>query len=574
MPERLRAAAPDGTGRSFAMLADSERVLASVCEAVIGAAYLAFGIERVAPAVVAAFEAEIDEALENPVDYKSLLQERLAQRAEVVAYRIESEEGPAHERSFVAVAEVDGSEIGRGEGRTKKGAEQKAARAGARGDGRADAPALDLHEGLQVLPEPHQARVLARACRWSSGPNGSGKSNITDAVLWALGEQSPLAVRGQTMKDVIFAGGHGVKGSSAAEVEVVIDNSDGGLDTEFGEISIVRRLDREGEGEYRLNGARCRLVDVAEVLSDTGLGKEMHSVVSQGRVEAIVLSRPRERRLLIEEAAGPRQAPQAPPPRPAQARAHRGEPLAGARRGARGALAAAPAQAPGRGRRAARAPRAPDAGGALRAGARRRARGPLARSPRPRRVAGTARAEREEAEKLLAGVAKRREQAEEAFAALTREREELQARLFAARSARERIGIRLERAQDQAPGGRRRRRAPRAPSSSCSSASWRRRATRPRAPPSAIAALEKELAALDGERDERVRDALAELEAERAAGRGAARRARGRGRHRARRARGGRRRGRGRARRARARPSGRSRPRAPPRPGPAPSWPP
>jgi chromosome segregation protein len=136
------------------------------------------------------------------------------------------------------------------------------------------------------------------------GPNGSGKSNVTDAVLWALGEQSPLAVRGQTMRDVIFAGGHGVKGSSSAEVEVVIDNHNGALDSDFSEISIVRRLDRDGEGEYRLNGARCRLVDVLELLSDSGLGKEMHSVVSQGKVEAIVLSRPRERRLLIEEAAG------------------------------------------------------------------------------------------------------------------------------------------------------------------------------------------------------------------------------------------------------------------------------
>ncbi len=136
------------------------------------------------------------------------------------------------------------------------------------------------------------------------GPNGSGKSNITDAVLWALGEQSPLAVRGQPMKDVIFAGGHGVGGSGAAEVEVVIDNSDGRLDANFAEISIVRRLARDGEGEYRLNGARCRLVDVIEVLSDSGLGKEMHSVVSQGKVEQIVMSRPRERRLLIEEAAG------------------------------------------------------------------------------------------------------------------------------------------------------------------------------------------------------------------------------------------------------------------------------
>ncbi|MEA2352767.1 MAG: chromosome segregation protein, partial [Thermoleophilaceae bacterium] len=136
------------------------------------------------------------------------------------------------------------------------------------------------------------------------GPNGSGKSNITDAVLWALGEQSPLAVRGQSMQDVIFAGGHGVPSRNSAEVEVVIDNPHGVLDGQFSELSIVRRLDRSGEGEYRLNGARCRLVDVLEVLSDTGLGKEMHSVVSQGRVEAIIHSKPRDRRLLIEEAAG------------------------------------------------------------------------------------------------------------------------------------------------------------------------------------------------------------------------------------------------------------------------------
>src|SRR3954452_12828981 len=136
------------------------------------------------------------------------------------------------------------------------------------------------------------------------GPNGSGKSNVTDAVLWALGEQSPLAVRGQTMKAVIFAGGHGIKGSSAAEVEVVIDNAAGELACDFSEISIVRKLGRDGEGEYRLNGARCRLVDVLEVLSASGLGKEMHSVVSQGKVEQIVLSRPRDRRLMIEEAAG------------------------------------------------------------------------------------------------------------------------------------------------------------------------------------------------------------------------------------------------------------------------------
>ena len=136
------------------------------------------------------------------------------------------------------------------------------------------------------------------------GPNGSGKSNITDAVLWALGEQSPSAVRGQQMRDVIFAGGSGQSPRRFAEVEVVIDNSEGRAASEFSEISISRRIERNGDGEYRLNGARCRLTDVVEALSDTNMGREAHSVISQGKVEAIVSSKPRDRRLLIEEAAG------------------------------------------------------------------------------------------------------------------------------------------------------------------------------------------------------------------------------------------------------------------------------
>jgi chromosome segregation ATPase len=136
------------------------------------------------------------------------------------------------------------------------------------------------------------------------GPNGSGKSNITDAVLWALGEQSPGAIRGASMQDVISAGGQGVGQRRTAEVEVVIDNSEGRAATDLSEIAIQRTLDRSGDGVYRLNGARCRLVDVVEVLSDTNLGREMHSVISQGRVETIIHSKPRERRLLIEEAAG------------------------------------------------------------------------------------------------------------------------------------------------------------------------------------------------------------------------------------------------------------------------------
>jgi ribonuclease-3 len=128
VPYALREAAPKGTtGRSAEMLVSSERVLASICEAIIGASYLALGFERTAPAVVESFAGEIEDALEHPVDYKSVLQERLARRAEVVTYQTVAEEGPAHDRSFVAVAEVDGQELGRGAGKTKKGAEQEAA---------------------------------------------------------------------------------------------------------------------------------------------------------------------------------------------------------------------------------------------------------------------------------------------------------------------------------------------------------------------------------------------------------------------------------------------------------------
>lgn len=136
------------------------------------------------------------------------------------------------------------------------------------------------------------------------GPNGSGKSNVSDAIVWGLGEQSAGAVRGQQMQDLLFGGAEGIPSASSAEVELIFDNSDGTLDSGFSELSITRRLSRDGEGEYRINGARCRLTDVVEVLSDSGLGKEMHSVLSQGKVDEIVSSKPKDRRLLVEEAAG------------------------------------------------------------------------------------------------------------------------------------------------------------------------------------------------------------------------------------------------------------------------------
>jgi ribonuclease-3 len=128
VPERLRAHAPEGVGQAASALVETERVLASVTEAVIGACYLHNGYETTAAAVVEAFQPEIEEALEHPVDFKSTLQERLAQRGEVVAYDVTAELGPPHDRTFEVLATVEEREVGRGTGRSKKAAEQEAAR--------------------------------------------------------------------------------------------------------------------------------------------------------------------------------------------------------------------------------------------------------------------------------------------------------------------------------------------------------------------------------------------------------------------------------------------------------------
>jgi chromosome segregation protein len=281
------------------------------------------------------------------------------------------------------------------------------------------------------------------------GPNGSGKSNVTDAVLWAMGEQSPLAVRGQSMQDVIFGGGRGVQARSTAEVELVFDNGDGTVDLPVGEVSIVRRLDRAGEGEYRLNGARCRLVDVLEVLSDTGLGKEMHSVVSQGRVEGIVTSKPRDRRLLIEEAAG--LGKHRKRRRRAQLKLERTQDnldrALDVEREARSRLRPLKRQAEAAELHARLERQTAEARWELARDAVRGRRADLAAASA---AAAEARAARDAAERELAEVAARREQAEEALAQRTEQREALARRVFAARSAGERVELRLERTRETA----------------------------------------------------------------------------------------------------------------------------
>ncbi len=136
------------------------------------------------------------------------------------------------------------------------------------------------------------------------GPNGSGKSNISDAVLWVLGERNAKSLRGQVMQDVIFAGSSARKSVNVAEVTLVLDNSDATLPIDFSEVSITRRMYRSGESDYLINNTTVRRMDVLDILHDSGLGTGTHSIISQGHLDSILASKPEDRRALIEEAAG------------------------------------------------------------------------------------------------------------------------------------------------------------------------------------------------------------------------------------------------------------------------------
>ncbi len=152
----------------------------------------------------------------------------------------------------------------------------------------ADSTVLDMEPGVTVVV----------------GPNGSGKSNVVDAIAWVLGAQAPSAVRSQKMDDVVFAGTASRPALGRAEVSLTIDNSAGLLPIDFEEVTITRTLFREGDSEYCLNGVPCRLLDIQELLSDSGVGRQQHVIVSQGQIDAVLNARPEERRAIIEEAAG------------------------------------------------------------------------------------------------------------------------------------------------------------------------------------------------------------------------------------------------------------------------------
>jgi chromosome segregation protein len=349
------------------------------------------------------------------------------------------------------------------------------------------------------------------------GPNGSGKSNVTDAVLWALGEQSPVAVRGQSMQDVIFGGAPGRQAGGHAEVELVLDDSEGSLGLGVPEISIYRRLDRSGDGEYRLAGARCRLVDIVELLSDTGLGKEMHSVISQGRVESLVTSKPRERRLLIEEAAG--LGKHRKRRRRAQLKLARTQDnldrALDVEREARSRLRPLKRQAEAAELHSRLERQALEIRWEL---ARDDVRGHRATREAAQATAAQVRERRGLLEAELEAVAKRREAAEEALAARSAQREELSRRAYEAKSAAERVSYRAE--SVRAGGDSIERRLQRYAQSV---EALEAEATADQEDPDAaarIAGLEESLAALDRDREAELARQLRELEEQLAAAAG------------------------------------------------------
>ena len=136
------------------------------------------------------------------------------------------------------------------------------------------------------------------------GPNGSGKSNISDAIVWVLGEQRAKSLRGAKMEDVIFSGTEHRRPLGYAEVSMIIDNEEGILPLEYSEVSVTRRIYRSNESEYLINGTSCRLKDIHRLFMDTGVGREGYSIIGQGKVDEILSTRSEDRRHLFEEAAG------------------------------------------------------------------------------------------------------------------------------------------------------------------------------------------------------------------------------------------------------------------------------
>ena len=338
---RARRAAAGGRGVGLTAeeaerLAQNRNVLAAVLEAALAALFLEHGFEHIEPAIVDAFDPRIEYAVNTHVDHKTELQERArAHRARRSRTSSSNVEGPPHDRNFTAAAVIDERDARhRAAGRRRRTPSRPPPRRRSRRSAQSRREAgpiggliptgragLEPHPGrpiasLRRAPEgdhPARLQVVRRPCRDSAragvavvvGPNGSGKSNVSDSILWATGSMSPGELRAEKPDDVLFAGSGGREAVDTCEVDLLFDNADGAWpDLPFAEVSVARRLHRGGEGQYLVNRAAVRRLDLVELLSDVGLGGGLRSVISQGRVETVLNSKPVERRELVEEAAG------------------------------------------------------------------------------------------------------------------------------------------------------------------------------------------------------------------------------------------------------------------------------
>ena len=277
---------------------------------------------------MAAFSDRIEYARTTHVDHKTELQEALAKSGRSVTYAVLDDRGPGAR----AVLLLRGADRRRGAG-DRHGPDEEGRRAGGGQDGarsdRRDPGGLVADSSLwpsdpsaapASLPPVHLRSIRLRGFKSFPdalelklepgvavvvGPNGSGKSNVADAIVWAAGSLTPSELRAEKPDDVLFNGAEGRTAAESCEVELVFDNESGGFgELDFSEVSIARRLHRGGEGQYLVNKAQVRRTDLVELLADVGLGGSMHSIVSQGKVEAVLASKPDERRELVEEAAG------------------------------------------------------------------------------------------------------------------------------------------------------------------------------------------------------------------------------------------------------------------------------
>ena len=244
---------------------------------------------------------------------------RSRRRAARSATSCSTSKGPPHERHFSCAAQIDGEELGTGTGRTKKEAEQAAAkmalertrsRLSARLAVRAAASLARVHlrslrlRGFKSFPDPLELK-LEPGVAVVVGPNGSGKSNVADAIVWAAGSLTPVGAARREAGRRALQRRRGPDGRPILRGRARLRQRDGGFgELDFSEVSIARRLHRGGEGQYLVNRAHVRRTDLVELLADVGLGGSMHSIVSQGKVEAVLASKPEERRELVEEAAG------------------------------------------------------------------------------------------------------------------------------------------------------------------------------------------------------------------------------------------------------------------------------